>query len=202
MSWLIPIKLKGNHATLEPLAREHTDELIAAASDGELWKLWYTTVPAPDKMAANVEFRLDLQAKGSLQPFVVRSTASGKLIGATTYCNAVETNKRVEIGYTWYAKSAQRSAINTECKLLLLTHAFESLGCMGVELRTHWLNHQSRNAIERLGAKLDGVLRNHQIQPDGSLRDTCVYSIIAHEWPAIRNHLKFKLESRAQAEGK
>jgi RimJ/RimL family protein N-acetyltransferase len=196
MAWLEPITLQGRHATLEPLAREHKDELIAAASDGELWNLWYTTVPAPDKMAANIDFRLDLQAKGTMQPFVVRSRATGKLIGATTYCNAVEANKRVEIGYTWYAKSVQRSAVNTECKLMLLTHAFEKLGCMGVELRTHWINQQSRRAIERLGAKLDGVLRNHQIQPDGSLRDTCVYSIIAAEWPAIRNHLKFKLDGR------
>jgi RimJ/RimL family protein N-acetyltransferase len=109
----------------------------------------------------------------------------------------VEAHKRVEIGHTWYAKSAQRTPVNTECKLMLLTHAFESLGCIGVEFRTHWINGQSRRAIERLGAKLDGVLRSHQIMPDGSLRDTCVYSIIAHEWPAIHNHLKFKLESHA-----
>jgi RimJ/RimL family protein N-acetyltransferase len=196
-TWLEPITLEGQHATLEPLTREHHDALVDAARDGELWKLWYTSVPAPDKMMANLDFRLNWQAQGGMLPFVVRSNATGKLVGATSYCNAVAANKRVEIGYTWYAKSAQRSAINTECKLMLLRHAFEALGCMGVEFRTHWVNHQSRNAIERLGAKLDGVLRSHQIMPDGSLRDTCVYSIIAHEWPAIRNHLTFKLESRA-----
>jgi RimJ/RimL family protein N-acetyltransferase len=196
MAWLEPVTLKGTHATLEPLGREHHDALVEAAKDGELWKLWYTSVPAPDKMLANLDFRLNWQKEGGMLPFVVRSNATGALVGATSYCNVVAAHRRVEIGHTWYAKSAQRSAINTECKLMLLRHAFESLACMGVEFRTHWINHQSRNAIERLGAKLDGVLRNHQIMPDGSLRDTCVYSIIAHEWPAIRSHLTFKLESR------
>jgi len=199
MPWITPITLRGRRAALEPLTTAHTDALIEAARDGELWKLWYTSVPTPEKMADNVAFRLDWQARGGMQPFVVRDQGSGKVVGATSYCNVVEAHKRVEIGYTWYAKSAQRSAINTECKLLLLGHAFENLNCMGVEFRTHWVNQQSRRAIERLGAKLDGVLRNHQIQPDGSLRDTCVYSIVAHEWPAIRNHLKFKLESHAPA---
>jgi RimJ/RimL family protein N-acetyltransferase len=193
MPWIAPVTLAGRHATLEPLTLEHQDALIEAARDGELWKLWYTTVPAPEKMADNIAFRLNWQAQGGMLAFVVRAATTGKVIGATTYCNVVEAHRRVEIGHTWYAKSVQRSAVNTECKLMLLTHAFEALGCMGVEFRTHWLNQQSRRAIERLGAKLDGVLRNHQIQPDGSLRDTCVYSIVAHEWPAIRNHLRFKL---------
>ena len=197
MAWIEPVTLKGTHATLEPLTREHNDALIEAAQDGELWKLWYTSVPAPDKMAANVDFRLNWQEQGGMVPFVVRNNATGKVVGATSYCNVVPANRRLEIGYTWYAKSAQRSAINTECKLMLLRHAFEKLNCAGVEFRTHWVNQQSRSAIERLGAKLDGVLRSHQIMADGSLRDTCVYSIIAHEWPAIRNHLTFKLESRA-----
>jgi len=182
---------------LESLRPEHHDALVEAARDGELWKLWYTSVPTPEKMAANIDFRLDWQAKGGMLPFVVRDQRDGRIVGATSYCNAVEAHKRVEIGHTWYAKSAQRSAINTECKLMLLRHAFEKLACVGVEFRTHWVNQQSRNAIERLGAKLDGVLRSHQVMADGSLRDTCVYSIIAHEWPAIRNHLTFKLDSRA-----
>ena len=197
MTWLAPITLPGRHAILEPLRPEHHDALVEAARDGELWKLWYTSVPTPEKMAANIDFRLDWQAKGGMLPFVVRDQRDGRIVGATSYSNAVEAHKRVEIGHTWYAKSAQRSAINTECKLMLLRHAFEKLACVGVEFRTHWVNQQSRNAIERLGDKLDGVLRSHQIMPDGSLRDTCVYSIIAHEWPAIRNHLTFKLDSRA-----
>jgi N-acetyltransferase len=193
MPWIAPVTLRGRHAALEPLITDHAAALGEAARDGELWKLWYTTVPAPEKMADNIAFRLDWQAKGGMLPFAVRDLSNNRVVGATTYCNVVEAHKRVEIGYTWYAKSVQRTPINTECKLLLLTHAFEKLGCMGVEFRTHWINQQSRRAIERLGAKLDGVLRNHQIQPDGSLRDTCVYSIVAHEWPAIRNHLRFKL---------
>jgi len=197
MTWLAPITLPGRHAMLESLRPEHHDALVEAARDGELWKLWYTSVPTPEKMAANIDFRLDWQAKGGMLPFVVRDQRDGRIVGATSYCNVVEAHKRVEIGHTWYAKSAQRSAINTECKLMLLRHAFEKLACVGVEFRTHWVNQQSRNAIERLGAKLDGVLRSHQVMADGSLRDTCVYSIIAHEWPAIRNHLTFKLDSRA-----
>ena len=196
MAWITPVTLRGRHAALEPLGVGHVDALVEAARDGELWKLWYTSVPTPEKMAENIAFRLDWQARGGMQAFVVRDLSCDRIVGATSYCNMVEAHKRVEIGYTWYAGSVQRSAVNTQCKLLLLTHAFEQLGCMGVEFRTHWINQQSRRAIERLGAKLDGVLRNHQIQPDGSLRDTCVYSIVAHEWPAIRNHLNFKLDNR------
>lgn len=185
--------LRGDHVSLEPLRLEHCAELAAAARDGELWRLWYTSVPAPEGMAANIAFRLDWQARGGMLPFIVRRLSDGVIVGATSYCNITPAHRRLEIGYTWYARSVQRSAVNTECKLLMLTHAFESMDCAGVEFRTHWINHQSRAAIERLGAKLDGVLRSHQVMPDGSLRDTCVYSIIAHEWPTVRNHLRFRL---------
>ena len=193
MDPLTPVTLKGSHAILEPLAQEHHDGLVEAARDGELWDLFYTSVPRPTEMQANLEFRLGWQRQGGMLPFVVRRTSDGRVVGATTYCNIELEHKRLEIGYTWYAKSAQRTAINTECKLLLLTHAFQTLGCVAVEFRTSWLNHPSRTAIERLGAKLDGVLRSHRLSPDGSLRDTCVYSIIKHEWPAVRNNLLFKL---------
>jgi RimJ/RimL family protein N-acetyltransferase len=193
MPWPEPVVLTGDHAKLEPLAREHRDGLVDAVKDGELWKLWYTFVPTPDRMDAEIERRLGLQAAGSMLPFTVRN-AAGKIIGMTTYMNIDATHKRVEIGSTWYASSVQRTPLNTQCKLLLLRHAFESLDCIAVEFRTHFFNHQSRRAIERLGAKQDGILRNHQVAPNGSLRDTVVYSIIAGEWPAVRTHLTFQME--------
>lgn len=188
-----PVTLSGQHATLEPLRAEHAQGLRAAADDGELWKLWYTTVPAPEHMEAEIARRLGLQEQGSMQPFAVRD-ANGELAGMTTYMNIDAANQRVEIGSTWYARRVQRTPLNTECKLMLLRHAFERLDCIAVEFRTHWMNHQSRTAIARLGAKQDGVLRNHHRMPDGSLRDTVVFSIIASEWPAVRNHLQFQLE--------
>lgn len=188
-----PVTLSGRHATLEPLRAEHAQGLRAAAEDGDLWKLWYTTVPAPDRMEAEIARRLGLQQQGSMQPFAVRD-ADGELAGMTTYMNIDAANRRVEIGSTWYARRVQRTPLNTECKLMLLRHAFEQLECIAVEFRTHWMNHQSRTAIARLGAKQDGVLRNHTRMPDGSLRDTVVFSIIASEWPAVRNHLQFQLE--------
>ena len=193
MTWLEPVTLTGDHARLEPLSQAHCAELISAAADGALWTLWYTSVPAPDQMAGEITRRLGLQASGSMLPFAVR-TASGAIVGMTSYMNADPLNKRLEIGSTWYARSAQRSALNTQCKLLLLRHAFESLDCIAVEFRTHILNRQSRRAIERLGAKLDGILRNHQVARNGTLRDSAVYSIIASEWPAVRAHLTFQLE--------
>jgi RimJ/RimL family protein N-acetyltransferase len=147
-------------------------------------------------MADDIAFRLGLREKGSMMPFVVRQLSSGRIIGATTYCNIVAEHRRVEIGYTWYAKSVQRTSVNTEVKLLMLTHAFESLQCIAVEFCTHWMNHQSRTAIERLGAKLDGVLRSHRIGRMGELRDTCVYSIVAAEWPTVKSHLQHQLERR------
>ena len=188
-----PITLVGRHAALEPLAFEHQDALSEAVRDGELWKLWYTAVPAPEGMRAEIERRLGLQKAGTMLPFAVRSLASGKFAGMTTYMSIDANNRRVEIGSTWYAKSAQRTPLNTECKLMLLRHAFEALGCIAVEFRTGYFNHASRRAIERLGAKQDGILRSHQYYANGSLRDTVVFSIIAPEWPAVKHHLELKL---------
>jgi len=193
MPWPEAVTLRGKIVTVEPLRLDHHDGLIDVVKDGELWNLWYTKVPAPDGVRADIERKLGLREKGSMLPFVVIANASGRVVGATSYMNIDAENRRVEIGSTWYGASAQRTAINTECKRLLLAHAFETLGCPAVEFRTHFFNQQSRKAIERLGAKLDGVLRNHIYQPNGTLRDTCVYSIIAGEWPAVRAHLDWQL---------
>jgi RimJ/RimL family protein N-acetyltransferase len=192
--FLEPVTLAGKHATLEPLAREHEDGLRRAAADGELWRLWYTSITPPEKMSAYVAAALDMRERLGAMPFIVRDNAGGDIVGCTRYFNVDAANRRLEIGHTWYAKRAQRTAINTECKLLLLTHAFEKLRCIAVEFRTHWFNHASREAIARLGAKQDGVLRNHQLGPDGSYRDTVVFSIIESEWPAVKRHLTFLLE--------
>ena len=191
---LDPVTLTGRHVELVPLAREHHGPLQDAVRDGELWRLWYTSVPAPEEMAAEIDRRLDLMAKGSMLPFTVIDRPRGRVVGMTTYMNIDQAVPRVEIGSTWYARSVQRSGLNTEAKLLLLAHAFDRLGCLAVEFRTHFLNHQSRRAIERLGARLDGVLRSHQRMRDGTLRDTCVYSILPLEWPAVRSHLTSQLE--------
>ena len=188
-----PVTLTGTHATLEPLAREHEAGIRQAAADGELWKLWYTSVPAPDKTSAWLDIALDMRGRSGAMPFVVRDRLKGDIVGSTRYFNVDAANRRLEIGHTWYARRAQRTAINTECKLLLLTHAFETLQCIAVEFRTHWFNHRSREAILRLGAKQDGVLRNHQALPDGSKRDTVVFSIIDGEWPAVKAHLRWLL---------
>jgi RimJ/RimL family protein N-acetyltransferase len=193
MPFLAPVTLTGNLVTLEPLRRDHHDELVDAVRDGRLWELWYTSVPAPDAMAAEIEARLARQAAGEMLPFTVRRTDTGAVVGMTTYLNAEPDGPRVEIGATWTARSAQRTGVNAESKLLLLTHAFDVLGCIAVEFRTHWHNLQSRTAIARLGAKQDGVLRNHRRMPDGSLRDTVVFSIIDSEWPAVRNGLRHRL---------
>ncbi|MGS5087798.1 GNAT family N-acetyltransferase [Hydrogenophaga sp. A37] len=188
--------LTDQHTRLVPLHAEHHDDLVEAVRDGELWNLWYTAIPTPEGMAAEIQRRLGLQRAGSMLPFAVLD-ASGKAVGMTTYMNIDAANRRVEIGSTWYRSAVQRSPLNTECKRLLLTHAFEALDCIAVEFRTHFFNHQSRRGIERLGAKLDGVLRSHQINkhPDaqGTLRDTCVYSILACEWPTVKAHLDFQL---------
>jgi RimJ/RimL family protein N-acetyltransferase len=194
MPWPEPITLRGDHVILEPLTLARHDELVEAVQDGELWKLWYTFIPSPDKVQADIQKKLELQAKGSMLPFAV--IAADKAVGVTTYMNIDAEQKRVEIGSTWYRKSVQRSALNTEAKLMLLTHAFEKLDCIAVEFRTHFLNHQSRRAIERLGAKLDGILRNHRRSSDGTLRDTAVYSIIESEWGAVRSHLRHQLATR------
>ena len=193
MAFLEPVTLRGEHARLEPLSHDHIDGLVEAVSDGELWKLWYTFIPTAENMKKEIDRRLGLFAAGSMLPFTVFD-AEGKIAGMSTYMNVDAANRRVEIGSTWYAKRVQRSALNTQCKLLLLTHAFEALQCIAVEFRTHWFNHASRVAIERLGAKQDGVLRNHQLLPDGSKRDTVVFSIIDGEWPAVRRNLTFLLD--------
>ncbi len=194
MAFIEPVTLKGEHATLEPLAAGHEAGLARAAADGELWRLWYTTVSPPDKMGDYIARALDMRERLGAMPFAVRQNATGDIVGCTRYFNVDAANRRLEIGHTWYAKRAQRTAINTECKLLLLTHAFETLRCIAVEFRTHWFNQASRAAIARLGAKQDAVLRNHQLLPDGSKRDTVVFSIIDGEWPAVRRHLGFLLD--------
>jgi len=197
MPWLQPVTLKGEHASLEPLSPDHLDGLIEAVKDGDLWTLWYTAIPAPDKMDAEIARRLDLQEKGAMLPFTVKD-ADGRIAGMTTYMNVDAPNRRVEIGSTWYAKRVQRTPLNTQCKLMLLTHAFEKLDCIAVEFRTHFFNHQSRRGIERLGAKQDGILRNHSIAPNGTLRDTVVFSIIASEWPTAKAHLTYQLNERVR----
>jgi RimJ/RimL family protein N-acetyltransferase len=192
VSWPAPVELKGLHACLQPLSTQHHDALCEATRDGELWRLWYTAVPSPEGMAAEIQRRLGLQAAGSMLPFTVLDT-QGRVVGMTTYMNIDARNRRVEIGSTWTARSAQRSGLNTQCKRLLLGHAFEALDCIAVEFRTHRLNLQSRRAIERLGAQLDGVLRAHMLAGDGTVRDTAVYSITAAEWPAVKSHLDWQL---------
>ncbi len=199
MTLIQPLTLTGPLVTLEPLSMEHHDGLVAAAQDGELWKLWYTSVPQPVGMRAEIERRLGLQRSGDMIPFTARRTTDGRIIGMTTYMNIDAGNHRLEIGSTWNAAGAQRTGTNAASKLLLLTHAFEVLGCIAVEFRTHWMNQQSRAAISRLGAKQDGVLRNHSRLADGSLRDTVVFSIIDSEWPMVRNGLVRRLESRNDA---
>jgi RimJ/RimL family protein N-acetyltransferase len=187
------VTLAGRHARLEPLALEHEAGLIDAVNDGQLWQLWYTAIPHPDAMRAEIERRLGLHQSGSMLPFTVFD-ADGRIRGMTTYMNIDATNRRVEIGSTWYAASAQRTPLNTECKRMLLAHAFETLDCIAVEFRTHRFNTASRRAIERLGAQLDGILRAHQRAANGTLRDTAVYSITAAEWPTVKTHLDWQLQ--------
>ena len=206
MTFLEPLTLTGRYVILEPLAAEHHDGLVAAVRDGELWKLWYTSVPAPDKMAAEIRRRLALQDQGTMLPFTTRLIDSatggpGRIIGMTTYMNIDAATPRMEIGSTWNAASAQGTGTNPDSKLLLLRHAFETIGCPAVEFRTHWLNHQSREAIARLGAKQDGVLRSHSRTSDGNLRDTVVFSILEHEWPAVRAGLEYRLDRRGEVRG-
>lgn len=198
MTSIEPITLTGQHVVLEPLGHAHRDGLVEAARDGELWKLWYTSVPTPEGMAAEIDRRLALQEQGSMLPFTTRlvdpaTGGPGRVIGMTTYMNIDAATPRVEIGSTWNAASSHGSGSNPDSKLLLLRHAFETLGCPAVEFRTHWLNHQSREAIARLGAKQDGVLRNHSRTKDGTLRDTVVFSILEHEWPMVRAGLEYRL---------
>lgn len=193
MGFVDPVTLEGGLVSLVPLSRAHRDQLLEAVNDGALWTLWYTSVPAPEQLQAEIERRLGLQTQGSMLPFAVIEKSSNQAVGMTTYMHIDAANRRVEIGSTWYRKRVQRTGLNTECKLLMLTHAFEALNCIAVEFRTHYFNRQSRAGIERLGAKLDGILRQHQIAANGTLRDTCVYSILDGEWPAVKAHLTFQL---------
>ncbi|GAB3095762.1 GNAT family N-acetyltransferase [Lysobacter terrae] len=185
--------LRGEHVALEPLRPAHAEGLRVALGDGELSKCWYTNVPAPEGVEAYVQAAFDMQAEGRALPFTVRA-ANGEIVGSTRFYEPDPVVPRVSIGYTWYAKQVQRTGLNTEAKLLLLTHAFETLGCIAVVFETSWFNHASRTAIARLGAKQDGVLRNNRRHSDGSPRDTVVFSIIDVEWPAVKRHLQFKLE--------
>lgn len=191
--FLQPVELQSETVKLLPLHQSHADGLVQAASDGSLWELWFTSVPSPASIQNYIAEALKQQEQGLSLPFVVVEKHSGKIIGSTRFCHADAVNTRLEIGYTWYGKSYQRSSVNSECKLMLLQHAFETLKVIAVEFRTHWHNHGSRQAIARLGAKQDGVLRNHQQLPDGSYRDTVVFSIINSEWPSVKNNLMFRL---------
>jgi RimJ/RimL family protein N-acetyltransferase len=191
--------LTGEHIVLEPLSLSHVAALSLAVTDGQLWRLWFTSVPEPAEVKSYVTKALEEKARGQSFPFAVRDRVSGEIVGCTRICNWESENRRLEIGYTWYAKRAQRTGINTEAKLLLLTFAFETLDAIAVEFRTHWHNQASRQAIARLGAKQDGVLRNHKILKDGTIRDTVVYSIIDAEWPAVKNSLEFRLRQHPPA---
>ena len=191
-----PTILEGRGVRLEPLSDEHHDGLAAAAADGRLWELWFTSVPALEGVRGYIADALAGQKSGHMLPWAVRDLASGAVIGSTRYHDIVPGIDRVEIGYTWYAQSRQRTAVNTTCKLLLLAHAFDTLGCKVVGLRTDNFNFRSQRAIEALGAKRDGVIRHHLARRDGSARDTVMYSILASEWPDVRRHLELRLRPR------
>jgi len=192
-----PVTLEGHGVRLEPLAASHLEGIEAAAADGKLWELWFTTVPEPGKTRAWLEIALAGQEAKSMLPWAVRDLKSGVIVGSTRYHDIVLPADRVEIGYTWYAKSVQRSHVNTACKLLLLAHAFDKVGCKVVGLRTDNFNFTSQRAIEALGAKKDGVIRHHWPRRDGTIRDTVMYSIVAAEWPDVRRHLEFRLKKNS-----
>jgi len=193
MITVAPVTLDGRGIRLEPMTTEHHDDLIAAASDGELWSLWYTSVPRPEEVAGYIEQALLGQRAGHQLPWVVRELDGGRVVGTTRYHDIVPEVDRVEIGWTWYAASRQRTGVNTTCKLLLLEHAFDTLGCAVVGLRTDNFNFASQRAIAALGAKLDGVLRHHMARRDGTARDTWQYSILRSEWHDVRRHLELRL---------
>jgi RimJ/RimL family protein N-acetyltransferase len=194
-----PVTLEGHGIRLEPLTEAHHDALAAAAADGRLWELWFTTVPAPDAMRKYLEDALRGQADGHMLPWVVRELASGEIVGSTRYHDILAAIDRVEIGYTWYRASRQRTGVNTTCKLLLLAHAFDDLGCQVVGLRTDNFNFRSQRAIEGIGAKKDGVIRHHAMRRDGSVRDSVMYSLLAAEWPDVRKHLELRLARQQPA---
>jgi N-acetyltransferase len=193
MIHLEPTVLERDDVRLEPLTAAHRDEIASAAADGELWNLWYTAVPRPEQVAKWIETALDGQRQGHMLPWVVRERSSGSVVGSTRYHDIVAAIDRVEIGYTFYSKSRQRSHVNTTCKLMLLEHAFDKVGCKVVGLRTDNFNYRSQRAIEGLGAKRDGVLRHHAARRDGSVRDTVMFSILTGEWPDVRRHLELRL---------
>jgi RimJ/RimL family protein N-acetyltransferase len=195
-----PVTLEGHGIRLEPLTLDHVEGLRAAASDGRLWELWYTSVPGPSEVEAYVAYAHTGQAAGHMLPWAVRELTNGVLVGTTRYHDIVAAIDRVEIGWTWYAQRWQRSHVNTTCKLLLLRHAFETLGCRVVGLRTDNFNLRSQRAIEGLGAKRDGVLRHHMARSDGTVRDTHLYSVLASEWPDVKRHLELRLARGAAAE--
>lgn len=186
--------LELNGIQLLPLEKKHKEALLKAASDGALWNLWVTSVPSKTSIDDYIAAALANEEKRIALPFVIMDLKTNTIIGSTRFCNIDATNRRLEIGYTWYAKTYQRTGVNTICKLLLLQYAFEELGAVAVEFRTHWFNYASRNAIARIGAKQDGVLRNHRINSDGTLRDTVVFSIIESEWPTVKKSLLFEIE--------
>jgi RimJ/RimL family protein N-acetyltransferase len=188
-----PRQLEGHGVRLEPLAREHRDGLAEAAKDGRLWELFFTSVPEPEGTGKYVEDALKGQERGDMLPWAVRDLKSGAIVGSTRYHDILPASDRVEIGYTWYARRCQRTHVNTACKLLLLSHAFEQLQCKVVGLRTDNFNFRSQRAIEALGAKKDGVIRHHWPRRDGTIRDTVMYSILAHEWPDVKKHLQLRL---------
>ena len=188
-----PATLEGHGVRLEPLSAEHEKGLAEAATDGKLWELWFTSVPEPEKTRAYIDIALQGQKEGHMLPWVVRDAKSGAVLGSTRYHDIIPAADRVEIGYTWYAKRCQRTHVNTACKVLLFSHAFDSLKCKVVGLRTDNFNFRSQRAIEALGAKKDGVIRHHWPRRDGSIRDTVMYSVLAHEWPDVKNHLETRL---------
>ena len=188
-----PATLEGHGVRLEPLSREHEKGLVEAAKDGKLWELFFTSVPEPDKTRAYIDAALAGQEKGEFLPWAVRELKSGAIVGSTRYHDIIAAADRVEIGWTWYAARCQRTHVNTACKLLLFTHGFEALNCKVVGLRTDNFNFRSQRAIEALGAKKDGVIRHHWLRRDGSIRDTVMYSVLAHEWPDVKQHLLFRL---------
>ncbi|MEZ5552286.1 MAG: GNAT family protein [Pseudomonadales bacterium] len=196
MKELKAVRLEGNGLRLEPMTRDHTQGLIQASADGDLWKLWFTSVPQPEEAAVGryIDQALDGFKAGHMLPWVVRDRASGDVLGTTRYHDVMPAVDRVEIGYTWYAQRCQRSHVNTTCKLLLFAHAFEELECRVVGLRTDNFNFRSQRAIEALGAKKDGVIRHHAVRPDGTVRDTVMYSVLASEWRDVKHHLEFRLE--------
>jgi len=199
MITLSPVTLDGHGVRLEPMSPAHAGALAAAVADGRLWELWYTAVPHPSAVSDYISAALDGLRDGHMLPWVVRDVASGSVVGSTRYHDIVAAIDRVEIGYTWYCASWQRTHVNSACKLLLMTHAFETIGCQVVSLRTDRFNFRSQQAIERLGARKDGVIRHHSMRKDGSARDTVMYSVLAYEWPEVRRSLQLRLSRDRQS---